>query len=55
MLLEREAQKKKEYSEREAVDVEEITEGEVTKKDAGLLDAADRAYLFESSANNKAK
>jgi hypothetical protein len=47
MLQEREAQKKREYAERQKVDVHEITEGELSHDETKELTETDRAFLFE--------
>lgn len=49
MIQEREAQKKKEYAERQKVDVEAITSGELSSEDTRELSETDRAFMFEQS------
>jgi hypothetical protein len=45
MLQDREQEKKKEYSEREKVELTRITKG-MTREDQEELSEADQAYLF---------
>ena len=53
MLQEREAQKQKEYRERQAIDVEQIMDGEISDKDAQELTEADKAYLFDNQSEQE--
>jgi len=47
LIQEREAQKAKEYAERQKVDVEAITGGELRGAEIGELSDSDRAFMFE--------
>ena len=53
MLEEREAQKQKEYKERQAIDVEKIMAGEISDKEARDLTEADKAYLFDNQVEQE--
>lgn len=44
--------KKKEYAERQAVDVAEITGGELTREEAEELSEADKAFMLHQSKVN---
>jgi hypothetical protein len=52
-LEEREAQKQKEYRERQAIDVENIMDGELSDKDARELTEADKAYMFDNQSEQE--
>ncbi len=52
MLSDREAMKKKEYAERQAVDVAAITEGDLTREEAEELSEADKAFMLHQSKVN---